>query len=198
MDVHLDEIIGKIKTEGVDKAKQEADQLLSQAKIEAEKTMQNAKSDAHEIINRANQQSTSILERGKSALQQAERDTVLVVKEKLNKLFSGFIAQQVHGSLDSNVLTELIKKALSQWNMEKNEALFVHVSKDDAQKLVAAGISNLSQGNRKIEIKVDEQISRGFMISQDSGGALKYDFSDQAVSEALSTFLTQYIQELLR
>ena len=198
MDVKLGEIIEKIKSEGVNQGKLEADELLSQAKQEAQRIIDSAQSQADTIVQDAKQESQSILERGISALQQAERDLILVVKQKLSTMIGNFIKQRVSQTLSSEATLELIKTALSKWNKEANEALFVHISQEDAQKISSASFQDFMNSVQSIEIKVDKQLSKGFAISKNEQGSLSYDFSEQAISQSLANFLTQNIQELLR
>ncbi len=194
MDVKLDEIIDKIKTEGVNKGKEEASSLVSQAKSEAQSIIDDARTQAKQIIQQAAQQSESIVTRGTSALQQAKRDLLLVVKEQLASIIASFAQKNLAKALSTEATIELIKVALSKWNFQSNKSLFVHVSKEDAQKISAAALHSAGT----IEIKVDEQLSKGFRISSDEQGSLQYDFSETAINEALTHFLTQNIQELLQ
>lgn len=197
MDAKLSEIIEKIKAEGVEKGKQKADELLEQAKHEAKYLVQEAKTEAESIVNAAKEQADAIVQRGKDALQQAERDLILVVREKLIELLSKFAKQRANEALTPQMMSEFLKTVLSKWDATSADSIFVHLSKQDAQAISTSSLEGLITGGKTVEVKVDPQLSRGFMISRDNDGGLKYDFSDHAIRLALGTFLTQGIQELL-
>ena len=123
MSVKLDEIIDKIKQEGINKGKEESSLLISQAKSESQSIIDNAQAQANAIIQSAKQQSEAIIARGTSALQQAKRDLLLVVKEKLGSIIVNFAQQNVGKILSAEATVELIKTALSKWDFQSNASL---------------------------------------------------------------------------
>lgn len=195
MELQLDSLIDKIKTHGIEKGRESADTLVSEAKQESENIINKAKVDATNIIESAKQESSRLLQSGKDGLKQAERDLLMSVEGKLKDLCTKYVSSVTTEMLTAQSLLELIKTALSNWNVETNESVFVHISSNDANTITKQAITGVLQNN--IEVKVDNSIANGFRISKGSSG-YAFDFTGNAINEALAVFLTPNVQELLR
>lgn len=199
MAVNLDTLIEKIKTQGIEESKKSAEEIISNASKEADSIRSQAEARATQIIEQAEQESTTIVNRGKDALKQAQRDLLLTLEGQIKTLFEKFIAQATHDSLDANHLKDIISTALSKWTLGANENIFIHLSESDAQKITKESLSGAVQAQgANIEIKVDPNITSGFRISKQDGGNFAFDFTADAITSALSVFLTPNVQELLK
>ncbi|MCK4689263.1 MAG: DivIVA domain-containing protein, partial [Candidatus Marinimicrobia bacterium] len=104
MDIKLENLIEKIKTEGVEEAKKSSKEILENAKHEASSILKKAHKDADNIIEEAQKSAGKIKTNAESALRQAERDTVLVTKEKITKLFDRVFKKEVTKTLSPEFL----------------------------------------------------------------------------------------------
>lgn len=195
MDVKLDNIIKKIKAEGIEQAQKESGQILQNAKNDATKVISEAKKEAENIIAKAKTEVENLQRYGKSALQQAERDAILVTKEKLTGILNSVFKKEISDMLNPKLLVELITKFVE--NVENSAKLNVLVSQQDLtelEKLVLAG-ANKSLANT-LEIKVDRGVSKGFRIGKKTEDVY-YDFTDESISEFLREFLNPSIKKML-
>ena len=195
MDVKLDKLIDKIKSEGIEQAEQESGQILQEAKKEADNIISNAKKEAEEIIDNAKKETEKLQQSGKSALKQAERDAVLVTKEKLTKILDNVFKQKISEELKPDVLTKLIEKMVE--NADDDEKLTTLVSQQDKKELEKLILSKTKESLKDtIEIKVDKGISKGFRIGKKREDVY-YDFTDESIADFLREFLNPSIKKIL-
>lgn len=197
MELKLDSLIDKIKVQGIEEGERTAKDIVSKAEQEAQDIINKAKEEAKSIIDTAKQESDRMFTSGKDGLKQAQRDLLLSLETKLVELGNKFVSATTVEALDSVKLADIIKTALSNWNFDSNDTIFVHLSSDDAKNITQATLAGAVKSGQDIEIKVDNSISSGFRISKGDGG-YAFDFTASSISEALSTFLTPNIRELLK
>ncbi len=195
MDVKLEKLIEKIKAEGIEKAEQESSQIIAKAKSDAESIIKGAEKEGQVLIEEAQKKVDKLQVSGKSALQQAERDAVLVTKEKLTKLFDRVFKSEISGVLKPELIKELILKMVER--SDDNIKMTALVNKNEVESLEKLLITK-TKGSLKdsVEIKVDKGISKGFRIGL-KGENVYYDFTDESISGFLREFLNPSIQKML-
>ncbi|MFA4921195.1 MAG: hypothetical protein WC611_03605, partial [Candidatus Neomarinimicrobiota bacterium] len=87
MDVKLDGLIEKIKQEGIAEAQRSADEIIKKAEAEAQEILEKARRTASQIETEGQQNADKLRANAEAAIRQAARDTILVTKENLQKLF---------------------------------------------------------------------------------------------------------------
>ena len=195
MDVKLDQLIEKIKSEGIEQAEEKSGQILQNAKSEAEKIISAAKKESEKIISLAKEDAEKLQNSGKSALKQAERDAVLVTKEKLTKVLDSVFKQQVSAELKPELLVKLIEKMVE--NSDDEAKMKVLVNQQDVAELEKLLVSSANKAlANSVEIKVDRGVSKGFRIGKESENVY-YDFTDESISEFLREFLNPSIKNML-
>ncbi len=196
MNVKLDSLIEKIKADGVDAAKKQADEILATANKEADGIIQKAKDKTDQYQKNAESEAQSYQKNAEIAIGQAARDTVLVLKEKITVMFEQALIADIDKTLDKDFLKDLIVRFATIW--AKDDDIQVLVNGVDVNALTAqikASLKNNIKGT--VEIKLDKKISHGFRISK-KGDNLFYDFTDESVLEALQVFLNPKLAELLK
>ncbi|MBU0712962.1 DivIVA domain-containing protein [bacterium] len=195
MESKLEHLIEKIKTDGIAEAQKSAAEIAKVAKKEADGIIKKAKADAEQIITDAGKEADKLKANAESALKQASRDTVLVTKEKLLKLFDAAFKKELGSTLSPEFVKELIVKIVDSWGRDKN--LEVLVSDKDLKQLqdlvFAQGRAGLKD---TVTIKVDKGISKGFRVGLKDNDVY-YDFTDESIAEFLGEFLNPGIREIL-
>ncbi len=195
MDVKLEKLIDKIKAEGIEQAEQEAGQILQNAKKEADQIVKGANKKADQIIEDAKTETEKLQISGKSALKQAERDAVLVTKERITEILNNVFKKEISEKLKPDVVVELIKKMVE--NSGDDQKMKALVSQQDVDKLEKLLVSKAQKGLAdSVEIKVDRGVSKGFRIGK-KGEDVYYDFTDESIAEFLREFLNPSIQKML-
>jgi len=105
----VDELIAKLRDEGVSAGRAEADSIVGDARAQAKKILDNANADARDRIEVARKESDAYRAAGEAALKTAMRDTVLDMKMALMERFSSDLKRLVsHQMQDPEVLKQMI------------------------------------------------------------------------------------------
>lgn len=195
MEVKLESLIEKIKSEGVEGAQKQSDEILQKANDEADKIIKNAHKEAKEIVAKAEIQAKQFQENAELAIKQAARDGELLFKKRLSELFDNVFKRHVGAALDSGFLNELILKIVDKWS--EKSSFEITISKDDKKELENLLFSGLKKDVKdSITLKVSSDISKGFRIGV-KGENVYYDFSDESIAELLRSYLNPRINEIL-
>jgi V/A-type H+-transporting ATPase subunit E len=195
MEMKLEKLIEKIKSEGVAAAEKEGKEILKKAHQEADAFLEETRGQAEKIINAAETEANKLRANAESALHQAERDSVLLVKTQLIQLFNRVLKQEIARNLDPELLQEIISKMLLHW--QKEHKVEFMLNEKDAEQLKRLVLNktkeNLKEG---IQFKVDKGISKGFRIRLEDQD-LYYDFTDESIAEFLEEFLNPALRSML-
>jgi V/A-type H+/Na+-transporting ATPase subunit E len=196
MNVKLDSLIEKIKADGVDAAKKQAEEIIAAANEDADEIIKKAKNKAAQYEKNAESEAKSYQKNAEIAIKQAARDTVLVLKEKITAILEQALLTDIDKTMDKDFLKDLIVKIAGVW--AKDGDVEVLVNGMDVDALMAELKSALGNSVKStIEVKLDRKISKGFRIGK-KGDNLFYDFTDESILEALRIFLNPKLAEILK
>ncbi|MDR2768509.1 MAG: V-type ATP synthase subunit E, partial [Treponema sp.] len=125
MDIQLNELIEKIKKDGIESASEEAGRLKTQAEAEARRIIEAAKKEAAGIIARAGADADRSEKAGIAAVGQASRNLVLAFKGEIQKLLDAISARETTAAFDETTLKSLIPDLLGNWASGKGDDLAV-------------------------------------------------------------------------
>ena len=108
MDVKLENLIEKIRKEGIEEAQSSSDEIVKEAKQKAASIIDKANKDAEKIVQDAEAKADQFKTYAESDVKQAARNTELLLKEKITALFNGVFKRQVGGVLDAEYLKVFI------------------------------------------------------------------------------------------
>ena len=104
--VGVQELIEKLRSQGVNSGRDEADKIVTDAQTKAAATIADAEKRASAIVSKAREEADFITKAGKEALQLAERNAVLELKDFLLGQFSEQINSVVSISMQKEDLLE--------------------------------------------------------------------------------------------
>jgi len=105
----VDELIARLREEGVTAGREEADRILSEARAEATLILDRATAEARDRLEAARKEADAYGAAGEEALKTAMRDTVLDMKAGLMKQFSQDVKRLVsHEMKNPDVLKRMI------------------------------------------------------------------------------------------
>lgn len=195
MDVNLENLIEKVRTDAVDQGQQEADQIIANANAEAEKIIADAKSEAARIVDEGRKEADQLQANAEQALRQAARDAELLLKERLSELFDRVFKRQVGAAMTPETLSGIIQQLVTDW-AEKGE-VEVAVSEEDKEGLEALLFAGLHEDLKEsVTIRVSNAITKGFRFEL-QGGSMYYDFTDETIAETLRAFVNPGLQAVL-
>ncbi len=199
MEIQLQELIDQIKKDGVKAAETQATAILESAKAEAEKIISDAKAQADKIMSDAKNENERTVKSGEDAIRQAGRNLLISFRESVTKELNAIIGENVSSVYSSDMLSQLIVKAVENW-LSKPEATDISVilASDDLAKLEASLLTELkAKILTGVTLKANDNFDGGFRIAVNGDGAY-YDYSKETVTDMLSNYLSPKITALLK
>ena len=199
MDVQLQELIDKIKKDGVASAEAEAAKIVEASEKKAESIIADAQEKAAEIIKNAKAETERMEKASEEAIVQAGRNMLLSFKDSLVNELDGLVKSETEKAESKDVLAKLIPETVKAWSKNADGSeLSVLLSEKDLKALEAGLTSELKAEIAKgLEIKPDKTLSAGFRIGVKNGAAF-YDYSAESLAEMFAAYLNPKVAALLK
>ena len=195
----LQNLIERIKKEGVENAQKQAEAIVSKANTQATDLVKAAQEKAEAILKKAQSDTEVYTERSIKTLEQAARDVLISVGHGVERLFNNIIEQSLTENLTPEELMKMIVamvKAYTEQGMTESH-VDVLVSPNDQEKIKKLYMSKyrdiLGKG---VEIRSDDDIIKGFKISL-KDGQVYHDFTLESIADVLSSFIQPKIAEIV-
>ena len=199
MDVQLQELIDKIKKDGVAAADEKASEIISEAEKKADGIVAAAKEEADAILKKAKAETERMEKASEEAIIQAGRNMLLAFKDSLVAELDSLVQAETEKALSKDALAAIVPATVKAWakNSEVSE-LSVLLSEKDLKQLEAAFTNELKEEIAKgLELKPDKTLSYGFRIGVRNGAAY-YDYSAESLAEMFSAYLNPKVAALLK
>ena len=199
MDVQLQELIDKIKKDGIANAESEAQKIIAEAEKKAQSIIADAEEKSQEIIKNAKAETSKMEKASEEAIIQAGRNMLLSFKDSLLSELNGLVQTETEKATTKDVLAKLIPETVKAWSKNTQvDELSVLLSEKDLSSLQAAFTNELKAEIEKgLEIKPDKPFSSGFRIGVKNGAAY-YDFSAESVAELFAAYLNPKVAALIK
>lgn len=190
MDIQLQELIDKIKKDGVGEAEKKAAEILAEAEKKAQGIISDAETKAASILSSAKLETERMEKSSIDAIKQAGRNILISFRDGVAAQLSAIINRETAKAYDGGMLKTLIPETVKNWVSNGNaEDISVLLSPKDLETLEAGFKAALKDEiSRGLVIKSDDSIDSGFKIGVDNGAAY-YDFSSEAVSQMFAAYL---------
>ena len=199
MDVQLQELIDKIKKDGVTAAEKEAAKIIADANKKSEAIIKEAEAKAEQIKKDAKAETTRMQKASDEAIVQAGRNMLLSFKDSLVQELDGLIQAETAKSLSKDTLAKLVPETVKAWakNSDASE-LSVLLSEKDLKALEGSLTTALKAEIKKgLEIKPDKTLAAGFRIGVKNGAAF-YDYSAESLAEMFAAYLNPKVAGLMK
>ncbi len=199
MDTHVEELIDRIKKDGVAAAETSASEKIAQAQKEADKIILNAKEEAEKILKQTKEENARLEKASEDAIKQAGRNILISFRDSITKEVSKLIGNEVASAYSKDTLSKLIPEVVKEWikNTSAEDVSVLLNEKDlkEVESNVKAALkAEISEG---LTLKIDNSISSGFRIGVKDGAAF-YDYSAEAVAELFSAYLNPRVAALMK
>ena len=199
MDTQVEELIDRIKRDGVAAAENSASKTISEAQKEAEKIISNAKAEADKIIRQAKDETERLQKSGEDAIRQAGRNLLIAFRDSIQKELSTLVNDEVSAVYSKDMLVKLVPEVIKEWVKNTSaEDVSVLLNEKDLKQvedgLKAALKAEISKG---LTVGVDNSVAAGFRIGVKDGAAF-YDYSADSVAELFSSYLNPRIAKLMK
>jgi V/A-type H+/Na+-transporting ATPase subunit E len=193
MEVQLQELITKIKNDGVKVGESEKSRIIAEAEKKASAIIKAAEQKAKELEESAKEQAILSENRSREALQLASRDLILNLSTKITALFDEILLKQSQGALDQKKVSQLVSNAISHLGTDgKYEITLSEADAAAFGEALKAELSNVAKAG--ITIKPSKGIDAGFKITN-VDDAISYDFSNAVIAENLAAYVNPKLAE---
>lgn len=120
MEVQIQEIVDKIKRDGLETAEQKANEIIQLAEQKAKKIVQDAQAEKDALIRKGKEEADRFEKAAISSIEQASRNTLLSFRDGINKQLNAIMQSSTKNAYDATVLKSLLPEAIKSW-VQKNE-----------------------------------------------------------------------------
>ena len=117
----VQELIDRLRTEGVTKGEGEAEALIKQARKQSMEILDQARKEAEEITAKAREEGKRVRESGEEALRLASRDAILKLKEAFHQEFENRVRQLVSYRLKDQTFMERLILEIAGRSVPKDD-----------------------------------------------------------------------------
>ena len=209
-------LIERLREEGVDKGRQEAERVVRDAEHRAEWLVSQAQEEADRLLVAARAKSERLERSTQEALQVAARDAVLNLKTQLSAQFAAQVRRLVSHQLSNEALLdklilELMARVREDLRLDESEKIAVVLPRDVVgieelrrrpEQLKEGTLSHFVLSVAKdmlrdgVSFIFDDEVKSGLMLRLGEG-EVEIDLSDQAVAALLMAHLQPRFRALL-
>lgn len=199
MENKLDILTKKLYDEGVDKARQEAENIINQAKQEAEKIVADAKAKADQMNADAEADVANLKKKAESEMTLSARQAITALKQAITNLVAGNVAGEVAkvGFEEKAFIQELVMTIVKKWDVAGGnldmEILLSADEKDKFESFVTAKYKDLLDKGLAVNVG---NLEEGFVIQPKDGG-FQIAFSEKLFEAFFNQYIKGFTKKLL-
>ncbi len=198
MEIQLQELLERIRSEGVETAKQQAEEIIRKAQSEASEILNRAKKEAEEAQDEAARRIESMEAASRESLLQASRDAMIALKQSVQRFLDAAIRADVAAAFDEKMAEQVIPEVLKALALGQAGDVEVLLPPDLMKKIDASLSARLSvELSKGVTLKPYPSIDAGFRVAQ-AGSAAQYDFSAESLAQILSARVNALLSEYLK
>ncbi|MDD2702482.1 MAG: V-type ATP synthase subunit E family protein [Candidatus Omnitrophica bacterium] len=194
----IKELIEKINQEGSRAAEENARRIEQEARDKAGIILQKAESQAKKMTEEARDRIDSLQASSQAALKQAGRDLLLSLKQEIFEMLERVMVAQASAALKPDALAAIISELIKEYCRGQDTGVQVYLKEQDRRVLEEDFLNKLKgELKRGIELRAQDDIQAGFVISFDSGKS-HFDFTDKSLAQYLGTHVKPKLAEILK
>jgi len=198
MTEQVQELINKIKTEGIQEAQSKAQEMEAAAQKKADDIIASAEQKALQLMSDAKAHQERLQDATQKALQQAARDMLLKLRQEICASLTRVADREVRQALSTDKLAALIEKAIKGYAKgNQAEDIVVLLGEKDYKALKDSLLAQLKESvKQEVNVRQSNHVSSGFTISFDEGRS-SYEFTDETLVDFLSRSVNEDVAALL-
>ncbi|MBQ8760512.1 MAG: V-type ATP synthase subunit E [Bacteroidales bacterium] len=198
-DNKLDILTKKIYEEGIEKAQNDAKEILEKAQNDANSIIAEAEAKAKAIVEKANNDANNLKQKTEAELSMSVKQAIAALKQQITNLISNKIAADMTKTAfkEDDFIHELMAKVIEKWNSEGNTDLNIILNEKEKvtfEKYLLAKHKDLFDKN--LTLVTNNNQKEGFVI-QPKDGSYKITFSEKMFEEFFNSYLKEYSKKLL-
>ena len=194
----LQQLLDRIRREGVEKAQAEAKAIVDAARKEAADITAKAKADADALRKDAEKDAKAFESRAEQQVRQAVRDVNLQVAQDLEKVVMSLLNKDVKAAMaDGATLKQWISQAVSAYLKGGEKEIEVELGGSAAAQVAALQKELRDAAAEGVKVTGSAAFPEGFTIRL-AGGRVEQCFTADAVTDALARLLRPQVAALLK
>ena len=192
-EIKLDGLINKIKSEGIEEANRQAEEIINEGKKKADALIDEAKKEVESRLEKAAHIIEEKEQASKKSIELAARDSLLSLKESLRKILESLVKNDFDQLMAGEVLENLLLKTIESWsrNRDSDSGLEVLLSEKERNALTDTFMKSLGDHLKAgVEFKVHRDIKSGFRVGM-QGEHMHYDLTEESISDLLIAHLNK-------
>lgn len=192
----IQDLVASIQKEGIDKANEQAAQIISDAKERAKEIISDAKKEANKKISDADKEIALRDQSAQASLQQASRDVQLSLRKAISSQLDSLLVAKAGKAFTGKNLIKLIKTVISLDLIDSSKTE-LQVSEEEFKNLASELTKEFGDEIKKgLEIKPVKNVNVGFRLAEKDGSGY-FDFSDEATAKLMKPFLSPAIADIV-
>ena len=188
MSEDLQSLLEKINRDGIEKARAEAEAVISKARAEAAAIVDNAKAEAASSIAAAREEAKTYAERAGETIAQAGRDTLISVENSVTAMLEKLLLASADKALsDGATASEVLRRAIVD---------FAGGGEISSAPMVASALAAEVAKSGGFTVSPDENLRSGFTVKTD-GGRVEHSFTGETLAAELSRRLRPELAKLV-
>lgn len=195
MENKLQQLTEKLLSEGLEKGREQAEQLVSDANSQAKKIIAEAQAKAQQIVDSATAAADELRRNTANEVRLASTQTISALRSQIEKMVVASVVEP-HVSAawaDSSFVKNLIVEAVRRWDPSSENPIQVIVPQEAIADVNGAVASLLSGG---VEVVYDGKVRVPFRIAPADGGYY-VSFSDEDFATLIKSALRPKVVELI-
>ena len=193
MEQQIQDLVDSIRKEGIDKARLDADKIISEAEARAKAIIEDAEKEKEKLLAGAASSIDTERASAEASIKQAARDVSLSLKKSIEDAYTRILKAGCGSAMHGDALLSILKAVISGEFSGKT----VEISEEDmkalSSSLSAAFAEEIKNG---LEFKPSSRVSSGFRIAEKDGSGY-IDMTGDESAELLAPYLSSSLKALI-
>ena len=196
----IESFVAKLKSDGVEQGRQQADSLVAEARTQAEDIIAQAKAEADKIIADAKKEGEVLVSRTNTELELAARDAAIKLRETLSKALEAIIAGPVDETLNDGeflkgVITDIMSKYVES-DIQGTGDVMLKMNEQKHHELAEWAVKQIRKHAKKEGLGVDLKgtLKQAGFEYNISGATV--EMTQEAITETLMSLVGPKLREV--
>ena len=193
----LQSLLEKIRTDGIEKAEAQRDEIIRKAQEDAADIVKTAEAEAKKLREAAEAEAQSLRSRAENSIRQAARDIVLKLKAELETRLKNAVSASAKAAMTPEFMAEIIRDLAKDFASDPDAKITILCSGRDAEALEQVLKDTLCSSFKTApQVFADSCVKGGMQISFKDDEVF-FDFSTEAVTGLVSKYAGEKLARIL-
>lgn len=198
MEIQVQELLERIRNEGIETAKKQAEEIIEKAQAQADEIIARAKKEAGDLLAEAKRRVASMDAASRESLLQASRDTMIALRQSVRMFVESALNADIEAAFNAKMAAQVIPEIVRILASSQSGDIEVLLPPALEEKIDASIAARLSKElARGITFRPYPAIDAGFRVAVE-GSAVQYDFTAESIAQILSVRVNKLLAEYLK